>query len=248
MNSPNKQSSRTRFLADLPPLVNGDHMSQAEFHRRYEAYPEDVKFELIGGIVFEVSPFRKGREFMSSPLRRTHGKNHATLSSALWLFASQTPGVEMLDNATVILADDSEPQPDLSLRILREFGGQSRENAKDYIEGPPELVAEIALSSRAIDLNRKRQDYERASVKEYMVLSLEEHELVWFDFAANDLIVPDRRGVARSRAFPGLWVNVPALLENQAKGLIATLNRGLKSAAYTAFVKKLEAARKRSTE
>ena len=46
----------------LPPLHNGDRLTQAEFHRRYEAYPEDVKFELVGGIVY-----------MTSPLRRPHG-------------------------------------------------------------------------------------------------------------------------------------------------------------------------------
>jgi hypothetical protein len=42
-----------------PPLLcNGDRMNQREFHRRYEAYPDDVKFELIGGIVF-IKPYRK---------------------------------------------------------------------------------------------------------------------------------------------------------------------------------------------
>ena len=32
-------------------LSNGDRMDQAEFHRRYQACPEGVKFELIGGTV-----------------------------------------------------------------------------------------------------------------------------------------------------------------------------------------------------
>ncbi len=34
-----------------PVLENGDRLTQPEFHRRYEAYPEDVKIELVGGIV-----------------------------------------------------------------------------------------------------------------------------------------------------------------------------------------------------
>jgi hypothetical protein len=33
--------------SQVPPLFNGDRMNQAEFHRRYEAYPEDVKFARI---------------------------------------------------------------------------------------------------------------------------------------------------------------------------------------------------------
>jgi hypothetical protein len=34
--------------SELPPLHNGDRLTQPEFHRRYEGYPEDVKFELKG--------------------------------------------------------------------------------------------------------------------------------------------------------------------------------------------------------
>ncbi len=44
------------------PLHNGDRMTRKEFHRRYEAYPEDVKFELVGGVVY-----------MASSLKRPHG-------------------------------------------------------------------------------------------------------------------------------------------------------------------------------
>src|SRR5436309_3358825 len=98
-----------------PILENGDRLTQPEFHRRYEQYPDHVKFELIGGIVY-----------MTSPLRRRHGKYHPELSGVFWLYKDGTPGVEVLDNTTMILGEESEPQPDLALRILTEYGGQSR--------------------------------------------------------------------------------------------------------------------------
>jgi Uma2 family endonuclease len=233
MSTATRHTRRTHAVELSPQLVNGDRMSQAEFHRRYETYPEDVKFELIGGIVF-----------MASPLRRTHGKIHIRLSTVLELYESQTPGVELLDNATTILGDASEPQPDLSLRILSEFGGRSLETTTDYVQGPPELVVEIAHSTRSIDLHLKRQDYEGAGVQEYLVLSVEEPELLWFDFSTKDSIKPDRRGLARSRTFPGLWINVPALLNNKREELLATMSRGLKSPAHRAFVKMLQARRR----
>jgi Uma2 family endonuclease len=236
MNSPLIQSRRKPSPEIVLPLMNGDRMTQAEFHRAYEAYPEDTKFELIGGIVYR-----------ASPLRRRHGRNHVVLSYLLEHYASETLGLELLDNATTILGEESEPQPDLTRRILSEFGGQSRETKQDYVEGPPELLAEVAHSSRAIDLHRKRDDYELAGVQEYIVLSVEEPKLLWFDFTAKDSIKPDRSGIARSRAFPGLWINVPALLAGQRKALIATLNLGLKSRAHSAFVKKLEAGRQGSS-
>src|SRR5579871_4314083 len=155
----------------LAPLYSGDRMSQAEFHRRYQAYPEDVKFELIGGIVY-----------MASPLRRSHARRHVQLASLLERYESQTPGVELLDNATTILGEESEPQPDLALRILSTYGGQSLESDQDYVAGPPELIVEIAHSTRAIDMHQKRADYQRADVREYLVLSIEKPELRWFRF------------------------------------------------------------------
>ena len=228
MNIPTKQRLPTR--PDIPLLVNGDRMKQAEFHRRYEAYPDNTKFELIGGVVY-----------MTSPLRRAHGSFHLALGITIFLYRAETPGTEALDNATTILSDVSEPQPDLTLRILSKFGGQSRETADDYVEGAPELIAEIAYSSRAIDLNQKREVYKNDGVQEYIVLNVEDAELHWFDFAAQGAIVPDKKGIARSRVFPGLWINVPALVADDAKAMIATVNRGLKSAAHATFVKKLGA-------
>ena len=47
-----------RKAMSVLPLFNGDRMKQPEFHRRYEQYPDDVKFELIGGIVYMASPAR----------------------------------------------------------------------------------------------------------------------------------------------------------------------------------------------
>lgn len=150
----------------LLPLENGDRLTQAEFHRRYEAYPKDVKFELIGGIVY-----------MASPLRRKHGRYHVILNGAFFVYNSATPGVEVLDNATTILGEESEPQPDLEMRILPDFGGQSKNTVDDYVEGPPELMAEIAHSSRALDMHAKRDDYKRAGVVEYVVVCVQEREL-----------------------------------------------------------------------
>jgi Uma2 family endonuclease len=216
---------------ELPPLVPGERMKQPEFHRRYEAYPEDVKFELIGGIVY-----------MASPLRRSHGLYHPVLNGVLWLYMNATPGVEVLDNATTILGEESEPQPDLELRILSQYGGRSRETPEDYVQGPPELMVEVSHSTKVLDLRHKRRDYEKAGVLEYMVLSVEEQELYWWHFPSGGTIKPDRRGILRSREFPGLWIHRRALLARDTKKLIDVVQQGLASRAHAAFVKRLEAA------
>src|SRR5260370_8471240 len=90
-----------------PPLTTEDRPTKRNFNRRYEAYPDDVKFELIGGIVY-----------MASPTGWPHSKYHLQLATAFGNYGPATPGVEGLDNATTILGPWSEPQPDLSLHIL----------------------------------------------------------------------------------------------------------------------------------
>lgn len=68
----------------------------------------------------------------------------------------------------------NEPQPDILLRILPEAGGQTRDSADGYIEGAPELIAEIASSSASYDVHQKKRAYLRNRVREYLVWSVEE--------------------------------------------------------------------------
>jgi len=142
-------------------LHNGDRMTREEFHQVYEKMPEHVKAELIGGIVY-----------MASPLGLPHARSDPALTTVFFAYAGKTPGVEVCNNATVLLGRDSEPQPDVLLRVLPEYGGQSCTTADEYIAGAPELVAEVAHSSRAIDLGAKREDYARHGVREYLVPSI----------------------------------------------------------------------------
>src|SRR5947209_2877577 len=154
MASISKRPHRSRY----PELHNGDRMTQKEFHRVYEQMPDNFRAELIGGIVY-----------VGSPLKRPHGKDHLRLGTLFDTYQGHTPGVDAADNATVILSEDDEPQPDLYMRILPACGGQSRDTEDQYIDGAPELLAEIAHSSRAIDLHTKRQRYADAGVLEYIV-------------------------------------------------------------------------------
>src|SRR5262245_37313674 len=158
----------TKKQKELPRLEPGDHLDQKTFHARYEAMPEDVRAELIGGIVF-----------MPSPLRRPHSRTHVHLLDWLFQYEKATPGTEVHDNATNILGPKSEPQPDACLLISANGLGQTRDEG-GYIVGPPELQAEIATSTVAIDLYEKKGDYEKARVREYIVVTLRPPRVFWF--------------------------------------------------------------------
>jgi Uma2 family endonuclease len=222
--------------AEIPLLISGDRMTQEEFHERYEQYPGDTKFELIGGIVY-----------MASPLTKLHSDYDDEVGFILGLYRRATHGVDALHNATAIMSEEDEPQPDLGLRIQPEYGGQSRTNEKHYLVGAPELVAEIAYSRRAIDLHAKRDRYEAAGVIEYLVVNVEQGEVVWHHFPSEKRIRPDKQGIARSRVFPGLWFDVPALLARDSAKVREVAEQGLASPQHAAFIKRLQARRDRDT-
>jgi hypothetical protein len=215
---------------ELPPLENGDHLDQPTFHQRYEAMPEHVRAELIGGIVF-----------MASPMKRPHGRQHVTMSFWLELYSAHTPGTEPLDNTTAILGDDSEPQPDSALLILPECGGQTRDDGDDYIRGAPEWLGEIAASSKSIDLNLKLRDYEQAGVREYVVCVLSEKRVVWFIRRGDrfEELPPGPDGICRSEVFPGLWLDADALLRRNTLRVEEVLRQGLATPEHQAFVESL---------
>jgi len=212
-------------------LHNGDRMSRQEFHRLYQKTPDGFKAELIGGIVY-----------VASPLKLRHGTNHPMLSAVFVAYQGNTPGVEVGDNTTILLGDEGEPQPDLFLRILPECGGQSGTSPDDYVEGAPELVAEVAHSSRSIDLNAKRDDYARYGVLEYLVVNLAARRLHWLDLRTGEELPPGPDGIVRVRCFPGLWIHAEALLAKDYGRLMATLQQGLATPEHAEFVQRLAAA------
>ena len=133
-------------------LANGDRMQQEEFHRKYEAYPDDTKYELIAGTVY-----------MASPLRQPHGAHHFLLNWLLGTYTAETPGVEGLDNATILLDEDNEPQPDLTLRVLSEFGGNTSLTPESYVKGCPNLSAKSPTArGLSICIRRKTPIAKRA--------------------------------------------------------------------------------------
>ena len=162
----------------------------------------------------------------------------------MWLGAYEiaTPFLSISDNATVRLDMDNEPQPDVLLRSEQEVGGTSSVSADDYIEGPPELVVEIASSTVSYDLHDKLRAYRRNGVKEYLVWRVEDGAFDWFVLDEGRYVrLEPEDGVLESRVFPGLMLNVDALLKDDMQEVMKTLQDALQSEVHEAFVEALEA-------
>lgn len=215
----------------LPQLESGDRLNRYEFERRYNAMPHLKKAELIEGVVYVAAALRF----------RSHGQPHGRLITWLGVYESATPGIALGDNPTVRLDLDNEPQPDAVLLIEEQCGGQARLSEDDYVEGAPELVAEIAASSAAIDLGDKKRAYRRNGIKEYIVWQVFEQKLDWFYLQEGEYVpLPvDEHGVIRSRVFPGLWLAVEALLAGDMARVLMVLQEGLASPEQATFVQQL---------
>lgn len=216
----------------IPPLENGDSLTRAEFERRYHAMPNLKKAELIEGEVYMPSPVRFWR----------HGHPHTRLVTWLGTYETDTAGVAAGDNASIRLDLDNEPQPDGFLIILPESGGQVQISEDDYIEGAPELVAEVAASSASIDLGKKFHVYRRNGVREYIVWRVLDRQVDWYVNRDGHFepVHPPADGILRSEVFPGLWLDAAALVRHDRKAVQATLQRGLDSAEHAEFVARLE--------
>ena len=222
-----------RNLPTIPPLENGDQLTRTEFERRYEAMPLLKKAELIEGVVYMGSPVHN----------EVHAEPHGVIVTLLGFYRIATPGVKMADNGTLRLDPDNEPQPDVMLRLDPKVGGTSWVSADDYVEGAPELVVEVAASSASYDLREKRRAYRRNGVREYIVWQIYDGRVDWWALREGEYqpLQPDAAGVVKSEVFPGLWLDVPALLANGPSKALATLQQGIASEEHAAFVAKLAA-------
>jgi Uma2 family endonuclease len=218
----------------IPPLENGDRLSRTEFERRYDAMPHLKKAELIEGIVYMPSPVRL----------RQHGEPHSYLMGWLVVYKAATPGVRVGDNTTARLDLDNEPQPDGSLLIDPECGGQTRISADGYIEGAPELVLEVASSSASYDLHAKRNVYRRNGVQEYVVWRVLDEAIDWFVLRDGqyECLAPGDDGILRSEVFAGLWLDPSALVRHDLATVLATVQQGVSSPEHAAFVAALQTA------
>ncbi len=213
-------------LQSCPPLNNGDHLSAAEFFRRYKAMEDrgDLRnAELINGIVY----------FMSPLSFESHGQPDSVLQHWLAHYSTYATNVEHASNATLKLGRKDMPQPDGFLWDTT--ASNARLTSDGYIEGAPEIVAETSASSVSYDTREKLDSYLRAGVLEYIILRTLDNELDWFVLENDEYVrlQADDQGIIRSRYFKGLWLNVPAMLAHDRRAVLRTLETGFAAAGIS---------------
>jgi Uma2 family endonuclease len=225
---PGNPAEPIELSAPIRPLEHGERLTRAEFARRYDAMPDLKKAELIEGEVYVASPVR----------HRRHGKPQSQIRGWLSVYVAGTPGVEAGDNGSIRLDLDNELQPDAYLMLEPERGGQARISDDDYIEGAPELVAEITSSSVSYDLGKKLHSFRRNGVREYIVWRVLDREIDWLVLREGryESLAGGSDGILRSTVFPGLWLDPAALIRGDLARVLAVVQQGLGSPEHADFV------------
>jgi Uma2 family endonuclease len=220
-----------RSSARLPPLENGDCLTREDFLRRYEAWPDWKKAELVEGVVYVATPVRF----------TAHGEQDLAMLTWLGVYQISTPGVRAGGNSTVSLDPDNVPQPDGLMIIDPAWGGQTEIDSHGYVESAPELVEEIAASSVSIDLHQKFEVYRRNHVREYVVWRVLDEEIDWFVLRGDhyERLPLSQDGIYKSEVFPGLWLDPKAMVNSDFVRVHKVLHEGLASREHADFVREL---------
>ena len=157
-----------------------------------------------------------------------------------WLatYGAATPGVTVLDNATVLLPPNNKLETD-GLAIEPRYGGRMSLDGGE-LTGPPELVIEV-VGDGSHDVPSKLRLYQQAGVQECVVALVEKRVVLWFT-AENGHLVPLKAGgdgICRSRTFPGLWLDTSAIWTADGARFSEAIERGLASRERRQFVRKL---------
>jgi len=216
-------------MPTLPLLREGDRLTADEFHRRYEGMPYLKNANLVDGVVY-----------MSSPIHTHHSGAHFDVIGWLAPYRYSVVVVAGHDNVSWRIDGQNEVQPDAILCLDAAHDGAVVDGGR-LLRGVPELVVEVAVSSARADAGPKRALYERTGVQEYVLWRVRDDRLDWWALTDGSYqpLPADENGVIKSVVFPGLWLDVPALIADDMPRVMATRDAGLGSLEHHAFAARL---------
>lgn len=87
----------------------------------------------------------------------------------------------------------------------------------------------------------KQRAYRRNGALEYLVWQVFDQRIDWLSLQNGDYVplLPSEDGIIRSRVFPGLWLDVAAMLDGNMPQVVTMLQAGINSVEHQAFVQQL---------
>ena len=190
----------------LKPSLPVRHFSIAEYHKMGEMgiFSEDVRVELIEGVIIEMSPI---------------GSKHAgTVNKLNWLFSNRLLPSEarIAVQNPVVLDDGTEPQPDISVLKPKDDAYTSAHPRPDDVL----LIVEVADTSVEDDRAIKLPRYAAVGIPEVWLVNIPERMIEVYhtptgekEVARYKIRVEYYEGeTLNPEAFPGVKIGVADVL------------------------------------
>src|SRR5207244_13081863 len=102
-------------------------------------------------------------------------------------------------------------------------------------------AVEVPRSSAGVDRTAKLAAYQRNGVREYVIWRTGDEALDWFILRGGryEPLAAGSDDIIRCEVFPGLWLDVQALLRRDMPRVLAVLQQGIASQAHADFVARL---------
>ena len=149
----------------------------------YLAIPDDIRVELIDGVIYDMGAPRNVHQLVLSRLFIEFNKCIEEHDSPCMLFIAPLDVRLDGDNKTMV-------QPDLMIACLKDM------DENEYTEmdrgkrhnGPPDLTVEIlSPSTRTKDCTIKLRKYMNAGVKEYWIVDIDNEKVMVYEFEKDVL-------------------------------------------------------------
>lgn len=151
------------------------HKRQGEYTAAdREMLPEDVRTELIHGVLYDMAAPKPTHQIISTELLYQIRAQIEKCGEACLVFAAPSDVWLLKDDRTIV-------QPDIYVICDYDMFGEN-----DYANGAPPFVAEIlSPSTRSKDIILKEHLYREAGVSEYWIIDPEKSEIHVYEYGEN---------------------------------------------------------------
>ena len=139
-----------------------------------------------------------------------------------------TPGIYVCLHVPVTLDENTRIVP--GLISMTNYGQMKQCEAVEHgFEGPPNFVLDVFEPDDTAEYQRRREIFERFGVMEYVALMTDEAPSPHWNRLENGKfleVTPDKWGMYKSKALPGLWIPADALAKRDWWTICSTIERG----------------------
>ena len=148
-----------------------------------------------------------------------------------------TPGIYVCLHVPVLLDENTRIVPGL-IAMVNHGTLKQCEPVTFGFEGPPNFVLDVFDSDEMAEYESRKNAFEQFGVIEYVAVeNLECPQLHWnrHDGSGFAEAIPDRNGVIKSKALPGLWIPINALRTRDWWSILSAIERGVTRLGHHEF-------------